>query len=115
MSLPFTVGDIVDWTDPDEDMCSGRYEISQVYNEIIVLTCKDGREIECYEHELKHVKNLFAVYHHHEYGSTQWLIKSSIFPNESQIVDALGLDFEPERGEFIAIEEITEIHPLELS
>jgi len=61
---------------------------------------------------------MFAIYHQHEYGSTQWLVKSDIFPNEDQIVELLspfGMDFEPEKGEFIAIEEIVKIHHLELS
>lgn len=58
---------------------------------------------------------LFAVYHHHEYGSTQWLLWAEIIPNEEQVVEALGIDFEPEKDEFIAIEEVEEIHTLELS
>lgn len=58
---------------------------------------------------------LFAVYHHHEYGSTHWLLWSPIFPQEEQAVEALGIDFEPEKDEFIDIEEIEQIHTLELS
>lgn len=57
---------------------------------------------------------MFAVYYHHEHGSTQWVIWSEIFPNEEQIVDCLNLIFEPERGEFIAIEEIVQIKTLQL-
>lgn len=58
---------------------------------------------------------LFSVYHHHEYGSTQWLLWSVIFPTKQQVVESLGIDFEPEKDEFIAVEEITEIRTLELS
>lgn len=58
---------------------------------------------------------LFAIYHHHEYGSTQWLLWSEIFPNEEQVVTALNIDFEPENDEFIAIEEIITIKTLKLS
>lgn len=58
---------------------------------------------------------LFAVYHHHEYGSTQWLLWSDILPTEEQVVTTLGIDFEPEKDEFIAVEEIVRIHTLELS
>lgn len=59
---------------------------------------------------LKH--KLFAVYHHHEYGSTQWLLWSKFLPTEGQIIEALGIDFEPEKDEFIDIEEIVRIHTL---
>jgi len=58
---------------------------------------------------------LFAVYYHHEYGSTQWLLWSEVFPTEEQVVESLGLNFEPEADEFIAIEEIEKINTLELS
>lgn len=58
---------------------------------------------------------LFAVYHHHEYGSTQWLLWAKIQPTEEQVVTLLHIDFEPEKDEFIAIEEIERVHTLELS
>jgi hypothetical protein len=58
---------------------------------------------------------LFAIYHQHEYGSTQWLLWSEIFPTEEQVIETLGIDFEPEKDEFIAIDEIDEIYTLELS
>lgn len=58
---------------------------------------------------------LFAVYHHHEYGSTQWLLWSTIFPTEEQVVESLGIEFEPEKDEFIAIEVIERICLSELS
>lgn len=58
---------------------------------------------------------LFSVYHNHEYGSTQWLLWSATFPTEEQVVGSLGIDFEPEKDEFIAVEEIETIHTLELS
>ena len=49
---------------------------------------------------------LFAVYHNHEYGSTQWLLWSEIFPTEEQVVEALGFCFEPEKDEYVDIDEI---------
>lgn len=58
---------------------------------------------------------LFAVYHQHEYGPTQWLLWSVIFPTEKQVVEALEIDFYPEMDEFIVIEEIARICLLELS
>lgn len=58
---------------------------------------------------------LFAIYHNHKYGSTQWLLWSEIFPTEEEVVVTLGIDFEPENDEFIDIEEIEKIHTLELS
>ena len=58
---------------------------------------------------------LYAVYHHHEYGSTQWLLWADIVPSEEQIVETLGLDFEPEKDEFLAVEEIEDVHTLHLS
>lgn len=58
---------------------------------------------------------LFAVYHHHEYGSTQWLLWAEIVPTKEQIVETLDIVFEPEKNEFIAVEEIEAIHTLELS
>jgi hypothetical protein len=33
-------------------------------------------------------------------------------PTEGQIIEALGIDFEPEKDEFIDIEEIVRIHTL---
>ena len=57
---------------------------------------------------------LFAIYHQHEYGGTQWLLWSEVFPTEEQTVEALSLNFEPEKEEFITIEEIEQIHTLEL-
>ncbi len=58
---------------------------------------------------------LFAIYHHHEYGSSQWLLWSEIDPTQEQVVEALDMDFEPEKDEYIDIEEIDKIHTLELS
>lgn len=115
MSLAFNIGDLVDWTDPDNSECSGRFVICGIIGDTIELVNEDGDEAESFESELKHVYKLFSVYHQHEYGSTQWLLKSPIFPNEDQVVEALGIYFEPEKDEFIAIEEIKTIHTLELS
>ena len=58
---------------------------------------------------------MFAVYHYHEYESTQWVLWSEVFPTEEQIVETLDIDFQPEKGEYIDIDEITEINTLELS
>ncbi len=55
---------------------------------------------------------LFAVYHQHEYGSTQWLLWSKFPPTEEQIVKVLHINFEPEKDEFVAVEEIMKIHTL---
>ena len=44
---------------------------------------------------------LFSVYHSHEYGSSHYLLWSEIFPNEAQIIQALEIDFEPEKESFL--------------
>jgi len=115
MPLAFHVGDIVHWTDPEEGCSSGDYTINGICGEIFELVNDAGSEVECIERELTHLNKTFAVYYHHEYGSTQWVIKSPIYPSEEQVVETLGIDFEPEKGEFIAVEEIESIHQLELS
>jgi len=119
MSLDFYVGDIVTWVDPNE--WSGMYKVISI-DELIQLEDVDWSEsvykprfIEAYRREIQHVNRLFSVCHQHEYGSTHWLLKSPIFPNEDQVVETLNIDFEPEKDEFIDIEEIEEIHMLELS
>lgn len=114
-ALAFYVGDRVHWTDPDEGISSGDYIINGIFGDIFELTNDAGSEVECLEHELSHLTKTFAIYYHHGCGSDQWIIKSSVFPTEEQIVELLSLDFEPERDEFIAIEEIVTIHVLELS
>lgn len=58
---------------------------------------------------------LFALCHNHRYGSTQYLLWSTVFPTEEQVVESLGIDFEQEIDEFIEVEEITKIETLELS
>ncbi len=60
---------------------------------------------------------LFAVYHSHEYGSTHWLLWSDIVPSEEQVVESLGIDFEPEteNGEYIDVQQVETIHELKLS
>lgn len=57
---------------------------------------------------------MFAVYHHHEYGSTQWVIWSIVEPTEEHVVTKLEIDFEPEKDEFIAVEEIKAVETLKL-
>lgn len=115
MSLAFSIGDVVDWADPNKGIRSGRYTIQGIFGEMIKLVSDKNIKVKCHEDELRHVNKLFAVYHHHEYGSTQWLLKSPTSPTEEQLVKCLGIDFEPEKDEFIAIEEIVKIHTLELS
>lgn len=58
---------------------------------------------------------LFAIYHNHEYGSTQFLLWSKVFPTEEQAVESIGINFEPEKGEFIDLDEIRVVHTLELT
>jgi hypothetical protein len=58
---------------------------------------------------------LYAVYHHHKYGSSQWLVWADAFPNEEQIIESLEIDFEPEKDEFIEIERIERIDILTLT
>lgn len=43
------------------------------------------------------------------------MLWSEVFPNEEQIVAAIGIDFEPEKDEFICLEEIVEIYRMELA
>ena len=58
---------------------------------------------------------LYGIYHHHEYGGTHWLLWSEIFPNEEQVVQALAMDFEPGKDEWISVEEVDSIETLVLS
>lgn len=58
---------------------------------------------------------LYSIYHHHEYGGTHWLLWSEIFPNEEQVVETLQIEFEPEKDEWISVEEIDSIDVLKLS
>lgn len=56
---------------------------------------------------------LFAIYYRYRCGSDQYLFWSDKFPTEDQIVESLGLDFEPEKEEYIEVDEITTAHILE--
>ncbi len=58
---------------------------------------------------------LYGIYHNHEYGGTHWLLWSEIFPNEKQVVETLGIDFELDKDEWISIEEVDSIETLVLS
>ena len=52
---------------------------------------------------------LFAVYHGHTYGYTQWLVWSKTHPTQEELLTTLDIYFEPEKNEFIDIDEIAGI------
>lgn len=58
---------------------------------------------------------MYAVCHTHEYESSMYVIWSLVHPTEEQAVEALNLDYEPEKEERVDIEEISEIVELKLS
>jgi len=58
---------------------------------------------------------LYSIYHNHEYGGTHWLMWSEIFPNKEQLVEALEIDYEPEKDEWISVEEVDSVETLVLS
>ena len=49
---------------------------------------------------------LYGVYHHHEYGGTVHLVWSDHEPSEEEVVAACGMEFEPEKDEWLSIDPI---------
>jgi len=47
--------------------------------------------------------DLWLIRHEHEYGTSVGLIESDHEPGEDECIKALGLDFEPEKGETIEV------------
>lgn len=48
-------------------------------------------------------KRLMIVHHSHRHGDSVYLIKASEVPSEEELVERLGIDFEPDREEFIEV------------
>lgn len=53
-------------------------------------------------------KHLYSITHIHEYGADTKIVRADHLPTEDEVVERLGLDFEPERGEEIDINAITD-------
>ena len=51
---------------------------------------------------------LFVVYHHHEYGGGLHLAWADHEPTEQEVVAACGLEFEPDRDEWIVVKPVIE-------
>lgn len=51
-------------------------------------------------------KTLYAVTHEHRHGVSSYLIRSSHCPSEEEVVAALDIDWEPDRGEVLTISPI---------
>jgi len=51
---------------------------------------------------------LFGVYHHHEYGGGLHFVWSDHEPTEEEVVAACGLEYEPDRDEWIVVEPVNE-------
>jgi hypothetical protein len=47
--------------------------------------------------------HLWIVLHVHQYGTTTGLIEADHQPGDAECIKALGLDFEPEKGESIEV------------
>jgi hypothetical protein len=47
--------------------------------------------------------DLYIILHHHEYGTTTGLVESDHEPGEDEVIRALGLDYEPDKGEWIEV------------
>jgi len=58
---------------------------------------------------------LYVVIHEHRHGTSVWALWAEMLPSEEQAVMSLEIDFEPDREEFICIEEIDEIQTLQFS
>lgn len=54
----------------------------------------------------------FVVSHHHAYGSASYMLWSSSIPDEPAAVAVLQSEFEPERNEWISVEEMLPLHSL---
>jgi hypothetical protein len=50
-------------------------------------------------------KRLMTVHHSHRHGDSIYLIRASEIPGEEKLIEKLGLDFEPDRDEFIEVHE----------
>ncbi len=50
--------------------------------------------------------NLYGVYHHHEYGGSTYLLWSDHDPSEQEVIVACGMDFEPDKDEWISVDPI---------
>ena len=50
--------------------------------------------------------NLYGIYHHHQYGGSTYLLWSDHDPLEEEVTAACGIDFEPDRDEWICIDPI---------
>ena len=51
---------------------------------------------------------LYGVYHHHEYGGTMYLLWSDHDPDEQEVTVACGIDFEPDRDEWLCVDSVTD-------
>ncbi len=51
--------------------------------------------------------NLYGVYHHHEYGGSIHLVWADHDPSEQEVVTACGMEFEPDRDEWIAVDSVS--------
>jgi len=49
---------------------------------------------------------LYGVYHHHEYGGSTYLLWADHDPSEEEVILACGIDFEPDRDEWISVDSI---------
>lgn len=46
----------------------------------------------------------YIILHNHRFGTTAYVVKASKLPTEKEVVKALGIDFEPDREEYIEIQ-----------
>ena len=49
---------------------------------------------------------LYVVSHTHEYGVSSYLLEADNLPSEDDVVKALGINYEPEKGEEIIVSEV---------
>jgi len=50
--MKYEIGDEVYWNDPDEGICSGYGEVTEVNGEIYSIKKHDGGEVEAFKDEL---------------------------------------------------------------
>ena len=57
--------------------------------------------------------DLYVIIHHHRHGVTTYLVRSDHIPGEDEVIRECDIDFEPDREEYIDIEQCDDIKELQ--
>lgn len=108
---PFPEGDLVTYLEMArlavKRMPMGiRVDMDLSYEEVIRLQ----KQLVAYlSKKSKKVKKLFVVLHTHRHGISMYPVRASKKPTDKELIKKFEIDFEPDREEFIEVEEFTEI------